>query len=230
MGNYLVIGGSSGIGLSLVNKLAIENHKVIATYKENLFESSFNITYQYYDVNKNSELIDLPEYLNGIVYCPGNIDLKPFNRFSEEDFMHDFQFQVIGALRIIKQVLPLLKKAEESSIVLFSTVAVGIGFPFHTLVSTSKGALEGFSKALAAELAPKVRVNCIAPSLTNTPLASTLLNSEDKINLHGQKNPMKRIGTPEDIANIAYFLLDKQSSWITGQTIHVDGGMSTLKI
>lgn len=230
MGNYLIVGGSSGIGLSIVQKLAADNHQVFATFKENSCLSSLNVKYQYYDALKDVELMELPEYLDGMAFCPGNIDLKPFNRFNEQDFIDDFQFQVIGAIKVIKQVLPLLKKAEQSSIVLFSTIAVDIGFPFHTLVSTSKGALEGLSKSLAAELAPKVRVNCIAPSLTNTPLASNLLNTEDKINMQSQKNPMKRVGAPEDIANIAQFLLSNQSSWLTGQIIHVDGGMSTLKI
>jgi NAD(P)-dependent dehydrogenase (short-subunit alcohol dehydrogenase family) len=123
-------------------------------------------------------------------------------------------------------VLPRLKQAANASIVLFSTVAVPSGLPFHTQVAASKGAIEGLTRALAAEYAPKVRVNCIAPSLTNTPLAASLLNSEQKLEANAQRHPMKRIGTPEDIANMAAFLLSGKSGWITGQIMHVDGGMS----
>jgi NAD(P)-dependent dehydrogenase (short-subunit alcohol dehydrogenase family) len=126
-------------------------------------------------------------------------------------------------------VLPRLKISENASIVLFSTVAVQTGLPFHTQVAASKGALEGLTKALAAEYAPKIRVNCIAPSLTDTPLAASLLNNEQKKEANTLRHPLKRIGTTEDIANMAAFLLSKKASWITGQILHVDGGMSSLK-
>ncbi len=126
-------------------------------------------------------------------------------------------------------ILPRLKKVENSSIVLFSTVAVQTGLPFHTQVAASKGAIEGLTKALAAELAPKVRVNCIAPSLTNTPLAASLLNTDQKVEANAQRHPLKRIGSTEDIANMAMFLLSDKASWITGQILHVDGGMSSIK-
>ncbi|MEP6597760.1 MAG: SDR family oxidoreductase, partial [Ginsengibacter sp.] len=116
-----------------------------------------------------------------------------------------------------------------ASIVLFSTVAVQTGLPFHAQVAASKGALEGLTKALAAEFAPKIRVNCIAPSLTDTPLASSLLNTGQKAEANAQRHPLKRIGTTADIANLAEFILSDKASWITGQIIHVDGGISTLK-
>jgi NAD(P)-dependent dehydrogenase (short-subunit alcohol dehydrogenase family) len=203
---------------------------VYATYNKTESTSSSNIHFQQFDVLSHETLSDLPEVIDGIAYCPGSINLKPFTRFSEEDFIEDYKLQVVGAAKIIKQVLPLLKKSENASIVMFSTIAVGQGFPFHALVSSSKGAVEGLTKALSAELAPKIRVNCIAPSLTNTPLASGLLNTPEKVAAQDQKNPLKRIGRAEDIANAAMFLLSDKSSWISGQIMHIDGGMSSLKI
>lgn len=134
------------------------------------------------------------------LYCPGSIQLKPFARIKAEDFAQDFQLQVIGAIRVIQQVLPILKASPQASIVLFSTVAVQTGFTFHTQVATSKGAIEGLTKALAAELAPKIRVNCIAPSITDTPLAGTLLSTPEKKEANAQRHPLKKIGAPEDIA------------------------------
>ena len=129
-----------------------------------------------------------------------------------------------------KILLPNLKRSSNPSLILFSTVAVQAGFNFHSLVSSSKGAIEGLTKALAAEFAPKIRVNCIAPSITDTPLAASLLNSEEKKLINAQRHPLKKIGTPEDVASLATFLLSENSSWITGQILHVDGGISTLRV
>jgi NAD(P)-dependent dehydrogenase (short-subunit alcohol dehydrogenase family) len=171
----------------------------------------------------------LPEVLTGLVYCPGSLQLRPFDRLKPEDFEADYKLQVIGAVKIIQLVLPRLKKAENAAIVLFSTVAVQTGLPFHTQVAASKGAIEGLTKALAAEFAPKIRVNCIAPSLTNTPLAASLLNTDQKMQVNAQRHPLKRIGTAADIANMAAFLLSENASWITGQIFHVDGGFSSVK-
>ena len=144
--------------------------------------------------------------------------------------MNDFNLQVIGAIKVIQAIMPKLKKAENASIVLFSTVAVQTGFSFHSQVSASKGAIEGLTKALAAEFAPKIRINCIAPSLTDTPLATSLINTEQKAEANAQRHPLKRIGKAEDLANMAEFLLSEKSGWITGQVFHVDGGMSALKV
>jgi NAD(P)-dependent dehydrogenase (short-subunit alcohol dehydrogenase family) len=172
----------------------------------------------------------LPDILDGLVYCPGSITLKPFGRIRPEEFVQDFNLQVVGAVKVIQAVLPRLKSSESASIVLFSTVAVKSGFNFHTMVSASKGAIEGLSVSLAAELAPKIRVNCVAPSLTDTPLAESLLNNEAKREANAQRHPLKRIGNVNDIAEMAGFLISERSGWITGQVFHVDGGISTLKI
>jgi NAD(P)-dependent dehydrogenase (short-subunit alcohol dehydrogenase family) len=155
--------------------------------------------------------------------------LKPFSRFKSEDFIADYQLQVVGAVSVIQSVLPKLKASGKASIVLFSTVAVNTGFNFHSLVASSKGAIQGLTKALAAEFAPTIRVNAIAPSITNTPLASNLLNSEEKITANAQRHPMKAIGEPKDLAEMAAFLLSDSAKWMTGQIIAIDGGMSAIK-
>jgi NAD(P)-dependent dehydrogenase (short-subunit alcohol dehydrogenase family) len=142
----------------------------------------------------------------------------------------DFQKQSLGAIKTLQAAFNSLKNAENASVVLFSTVAVQTGFPFHTLVSSSKGAIEGLTRALAAEWAPKVRVNAIAPSITQTPLAGSLLNSPEKIEANASRHPLKKIGQPHDIAKLAQFLLSEDSSWITGQIHHIDGGISNIKI
>lgn len=227
MKNILIIGGSNGIGKALANMLA-EDHTVIASFFKSETKHP-HIHYFYHNAQESLNLDALPETIDGLAYCVGNISLKPFHRFTEEDYLQDYKTQVIGAVKVIQDILPRLKLSASSSIVLFSTVAVQTGFNFHSLISTSKGAIEGLTKALAAELAPKIRVNCIAPSITQTPLVSSLLNTEEKITANGQRHPLGRIGQAEDVASLAAFLLSDSSSWITGQIIHVDGGISTLK-
>lgn len=232
MQKYLIIGASSGIGKELANVLTLSGHKVYGTYRSKPEESGHPLLELHYlDMNDAGPDFDfLPESLDGLVYCPGNINLKPFHRIKPEEFVEDYHLQVIGAVKAVQAVLPRLKKSGTASIVLFSTVAVQSGFNFHSQVSASKGAIEGLTKALAAEFAPAIRVNCIAPSLTDTPLAEKLLNSEEKKMANAQRHPLKRIGTTEDIAFMAEFLLSERSSWITGQVLHVDGGLSTLKV
>lgn len=232
MQNYLIIGASSGIGQELATQLAEAGDQVIATFhKTETTSENPKIRFHQLDVLEESLSLDfLPDELAGVVYCPGSINLRPFERIKPADFESDYKLQVLGAIKVLQAVLPRLKKSANASVVLFSTVAVQTGLPFHTQVAASKGAIEGLTKALAAEFAPKIRVNCIAPSLTNTRLAASLLNTEQKMEANALRHPLKRIGTPADIANMAAFLLSTKASWITGQILHVDGGMSSLKI
>lgn len=206
-------------------------HQVSATFKNNAPEEySEALTWFRWDAEEEFPTAKLPEKLDGYVYCPGTIHLKPFARADLTDFEKDFKIQVLGVVRSLQASLPSLKKSGKASIVLFSTVAVQTGFPFHSIVSASKGAIEGLARALAAELAPGIRVNVIAPSLTDTPLAAKLLNSEEKRIASAERHPLRRTGLAEDQANAAVFLLSDESSWITGQVMHVDGGLSSLKI
>lgn len=232
MKNYLIIGGSSGIGQQLANQLANAGNQVFATYFQHHQENQpAGAEFHYCNILENELNFDyLPEVLDGLAFCPGSIQLKPFHRIKPEDFLSDYQLQVVGAIKVIQAVLPRLKASEQSSIVLFSTVAVQLGLNFHSLVAASKGALEGLVKALSAEFAPRIRVNAIAPSLTDTPLAATLLNSEDKRAANAQRHPLRKIGTANDIANMAEFLLSDKAGWITGQVFAVDGGMSNIKV
>lgn len=228
MKNVLVVGASSGIGASLTQLLQQEGHNVWGTYRSNEISGG---QFHYLDVLEEELSLDfLPETLDGLVYCPGSINLKPFARIKPSAFEEDYKLQVIGAIKVLQAALKPLKKSGNASVVLFSTVAVQAGFNFHAQVAASKGALEGLTRALAAEFAPKIRVNCIAPSLTDTPLAAKLLNSDEKKAANAQRHPLKKIGTAEDIAQMASFLLSDKSAWISGQIMHVDGGMSNLKI
>ena len=230
MSNYFIVGASSGIGKAIAEDLAKAGHQVYATYNKSQCSDQENLKYYFLDVlSENSDLSFLPEKLDGMAYCPGSIVLKPFHRIKAEDFVNDYQLQTIGAIKTIQAALPKLKDSGNASVVLFSTLAVQTGLNFHSMVASSKGAIEGLSRALAAEFAPSIRVNCIAPSLTDTPLASSLLNTEEKKLANAQRHPLKRIGSAEDISNLACYLLSDKSSWMTGQILHLDGGMSTLK-
>lgn len=221
---YLIVGNTSAVGKEIISQLTEEGHVLITTGREkNQHPDTINFDAQ------SSATLDLDgEALDGLVYLPGTINLKPFNRMSEEDFINDLQVNFLGAVKVIGQVLPQLKKVHHGSIVLFSSVAVAKGLPFHTSVAAAKGALEGFGRSLAAELAPQVRVNIIAPSLTDTPLAAKLLSNDQRKGLANDRHPLKRIGTAKDLASAATFLLSNQSSWITGQVLGVDGGFSSI--
>jgi NAD(P)-dependent dehydrogenase (short-subunit alcohol dehydrogenase family) len=232
MRNYLIIGGSSGIGASIVEKLAGQKDlSISSTYFSKPIEDHLNVKFFHYNAEVDKLAYhDLPDEIHGFVYCPGAIVLRPFKRLSEEGVMDDFRLQVVGAMKAIQAILPNLTASQNASVVLFSTVAVQQGFNFHAQVAMSKGAIEGLTKSLAAEFAPSIRVNCIAPSLTDTPLSERLLNSEEKRKANADRHPMKKIGSASDSAELAIFLLSQKSKWMTGQIIHIDGGISSIKM
>lgn len=226
--NFLIIGGSSGIGLALAKQLIAGGHRVTITSRTPTSLAGANAIV--FDALKDElPISSLGDKLHGVAYCPGSINLKPFHRLTDQDFLEDFQLNVLGGIKAVRAALPLLKNSGDASIVFFSTVAVGQGMSFHASVAASKGAVEGLTRSLAAELAPKIRVNAIAPSLTNTPLASKLLASEDKLKASNERHPLKRVGESNDIASMARFLLTEEGSWISGQVIGVDGGLSALR-
>ncbi len=226
--NIVLIGGSHGIGFEIVSALQKEFTVYVAS-RTNEKLDGLNVNYIAFDATSDSlNEAELPEKIHGFVYCPGSINLKPFKMLSLETFKEDMDLNFFSMVNVVKTIMP--KMEEGSSMVFFSTVAVATGMPFHTSVSASKGAIEGFSKSLAAEYAPKVRVNTIAPSLVDTTLAKRLLNNDKKKELMNNRHPLKRVGTAKDISNLACFLLKDESSWLTGQNIGVDGGISTLNI
>jgi 3-oxoacyl-[acyl-carrier protein] reductase len=229
---YLIVGGSRGIGLSLSKQLAGQGNQVIyASRNKNTELDNQGCQFIPWDaVNEEFPNLENIDMLDGLVYCPGSITLKPFKSLKAEQFITDYQINVIGAVKSIQANLNRLKNGHNPSIVLFSTVAVQVGMPFHSSISAAKAAVEGLCRSLAAELAPAIRVNCVAPSLTQTDLAANLLNSPEKQEAAKNRHPLKNVGSPEDLANMASFLLSSDSKWISGQVFHVDGGLSSLKL
>lgn len=226
--NILLIGGSHGIGNSLVHILH-NNHSVYVASRTTEGLDGLNVTHIQFDATADElDTSILPDEIHGFVYCPGSINLKPFKMMSMDTFEQDMQLNFFSLVRTVQTIIG--KMTEGSSMVFFSTVAVGTGMPFHTSVAAAKGAIEGFAKSMAAEYAPKIRVNVVAPSLVDTPLAGRLLSNDKKVEMMSQRHPLKRVGKAEDIANIASFLLSDNSTWMTGQIVGVDGGMSTLNI
>lgn len=228
--NIILVGGSKGIGLATARMLSnSHNLFIISRTKENL--DDLDVSYQKFDVTRD-EIRDLefPEVIDGLVYFPGSINLRPFHMLKPKIFEEDMNMNFFSLIKIVQHLLPNLKRSENASLVFFSTVAVKVGMPYHTSVAAAKGAIEGFSKALAAELAPMIRVNIIAPSLTNTSLAEKLLSTNEKILKMGERHPLKRIGEAEDIANMVIFLLSEKSNWMTGQILGVDGGLSNINL
>lgn len=230
MKNILLIGGSYGIGYAIAKELQIECKVYIAS---RTFENTDDLNVVHIPFDASTEILDtskLPEVIDGLVYCPGSINLRPFKGIKPETFEADMHINFISMVKVIQTILPNLSTSNQSSIVLFSSVAASMGMPFHTSVAAAKGAIEGFAKALAAEFSPKIRVNVIAPSLTDTPLADKFLNNDAKREKSAERHPLKRFGTADDLAQMATFLLNEKSSWISGQIFHVDGGMSTLLV
>ena len=227
--NILIIGGSSGIGRALVDILSAD-HNIYAACRHTESLAQTGVTTLDFDATTDTlDSSALPEQLDGFVYCPGSINLRPFRGLKPETFAQDFDLNVLGAVKALQSVLPLLQKSPQASLVFFSTVAVSTGMPFHASVAAAKGALEGLTRSLAAEFAPKFRVNCIAPSLTDTPLADKFLNNDAKREKAEERHPLKQVGRAENIAQLAAFLLSENSQWMTGQILHADGGIGDLK-
>lgn len=226
MKNILLIGGSHGIGREIANQLSSTNNVYVASRTAKDL-SDLNVKHIPFDI-----LLDdigdkeLPDEIHGFVFCPGSINLKPFKMLDVQDFEEDMEINFFAMVKVVKTIIGNM--VEGSSMVFFSTVAVSTGMAYHTSISAAKAAIEGFAKALAAEYAPKLRVNVIAPSLVDTSLASRLLSNDKKKEQMSERHPLKRVGNVKDIANMATFLLHSENSWITGQVIGVDGGMSTL--
>jgi NAD(P)-dependent dehydrogenase (short-subunit alcohol dehydrogenase family) len=225
----LLIGGNSGIGLATAQLLQASGYSLVAAARQAAPLVNLGIPVQPFDA-ASPALHDLPPALDGLVYFPGSITLKPFHRVTAEDFIKDFQTNCLGAAAAIQAALPALKAAPSASIVMFSTIAVAQGMAFHASIAAAKGAVEGLTRSLAAELAPKIRVNAIAPSLTDTPLANTLLNSDAKRDAAAKRHPLQQVGKAEDVAKLTAFLLSDDSAFITGQILRPDGGLSSVRV
>lgn len=229
---YVVVGGSSGIGYDITCRLVEKGYGVLVVSRSaDTLSGLSGVTHMALDITRQElDVEQLPASIQGVAYCPGSIRLRPFHRLRESDFLTDWQLNVMGAIKSIQACLPGMKKADTpASIVLFSTVAVATGMPFHASIASAKGALEALTRSLAAEFAPKIRVNAIAPSLTDTPLAKTLLSDDGKRKAAADRHPLKRFGSAGDIAAAAMFLLEDSAAWITGQVLAVDGGMGAVR-
>jgi 3-oxoacyl-[acyl-carrier protein] reductase len=230
--NILIVGASSGVGLTLLNSLVDQGAQVYAACRSTSSEWPAGVIHIPYDVLAEGASIteSLPEQLHGLVYSVGSITLKPFSRLTEDDFITEYRLNVVGAAKTIQQAYRSLRGAKPSSIVLISSVAARAGMSYHASIAAAKSGVEGLALSLAAEFASQeIRVNVVAPSLTDTPLAASLLSSSEKREASAKRHPLGRIGTPEDISSAISFLLSDESSWISGQVLGVDGGMSTLK-
>jgi len=223
-----IIGGTSGIGRATVAQLQADGHFVHAACRSPEKLADLGLVAQPFDAAAPGPLT-WPERLDGFVYFPGSIALKPFHRLTAEDFQRDLQVNLFGAIAALQSALPALKASGNASVVLFSTVAVAQGMPMHASISAAKGALEGLAKSLAAEWAPAIRVNVIAPSLTDTPLAGALLNSDLKKESAAKRHPLQQVGRSEDMAALVTHLLSGHARFMTGQVLHVDGGLSSVR-
>jgi NAD(P)-dependent dehydrogenase (short-subunit alcohol dehydrogenase family) len=223
-----IIGGTSGIGRATVAQLQADGHAVHAACRSPEKLADLDIVAQPFDAAAPGPLT-WPERLDGFVYFPGTIVLKPFHRLTAEDFQREMQVNLFGAVAALQSALPALKASGNASVVLFSTVAVAQGMPMHASIAAAKGAVEALAKSLAAEWAPAIRVNVIAPSLTDTPLAGALLNSDLKKEAAAKRHPLQQVGRSEDIAALVAHLLSGHSRFMTGQVLHVDGGLSSVR-
>lgn len=227
MGNkYLIVGANSTIAKHLIDRLSKEGHECVL-FSRTPIESH----HPSYEISLLEDDIAFPSIegaLHGIVYFPGTITLNSFENLKPEQFVKDFEINVLGAVKVLKQYLGQLKESNAGSIVMLSSVAARVGMTMHSSISTAKAGVEGFVRALSAELAPKIRVNAVSPSLTETELSKSLLDSDTKKEKSKSRHPMKRYGTPQDIANAIHYFLSDESSWVTGQILGVDGGLSSI--
>ena len=224
---YLFAGASSAIAIHTAKELKAQGHRVIG-----ISTKTENQGYDHFITVSNYQFGSFPaidEPIDALVYFPGTIQLKPFHRLSEQDFTNDYQINSLGAVAFVQAYLAKLKQSNAGSIVFISSVAARTGMPFHASIAMAKGAIESLTLSLAAELAPGIRVNCIAPSLTNTPLSDKFINTPEKIEASQKRNPMHKIGSTEDIAQAIMYLSSPGAAWITGQVLAVDGGMGVLK-
>lgn len=229
MKQMALVGGAHGIGRELLLRWLSEGHRVWVATREPEALRSLGCECQYFDATQPVDLV-WPERLDAMVYCPGTITLKPFSRCTTEDFLRDFQINVLGAVATLQSALPALKQSPSAGVVLFSTIAVAQGMAFHASVAAAKGAVEGLARSLAAEWAPRIRVNVVAPSLTRTHLAEPLLNTEAKAQAAAQRHPLQQVGNPADVAQLVDFLLSDAARFITGQVLRPDGGLSSLRL
>ena len=225
--NYIVFGGSRGIGSAVVESLVLQGHAVWSVSRNGQAPSGAHPIA--WDAISDEPILDLPSEIHGVVYAPGSINLKPFRGLKLEEFRADFELNAMGAVKALQACLPAMKSAGKASVVLFSTVAVQSGMSFHASIAMAKGAIEGLTRSLAAEWAPQIRVNAIAPSLVNTDLAARLLSTPEKVEASGKRHPLQRVGEPQDIAAAVEFLLGASSDWMTGQILAIDGGMGSLR-
>jgi 3-oxoacyl-[acyl-carrier protein] reductase len=233
-GNYVVAGGTKGIGLALVNRLRATAARV-DVYSRGIDELTVDDVVRHYTCDFSDPaaiMTDLPDQIHGVAYCPGSINLRSFKSLKLSDFATDMQVNFYGAIQFLQQCYPALNRDTDGppkSAVLFSTVAVGQGLPMHASIAAAKAAVEGLMRSLAAEWSPRIRVNCLAPALTETPLAAKFFSTPAAREALSARYPLGRTGQAEDLAALAAFLLSTDAGWITGQTIGVDGGMSTLR-
>ena len=233
----LIFGGTGAIGFSIAKKMNEEDYSpvIISRNKEDLINKAeiIGCEYETCDVLDSDQIEKVSKKYNdevvGLAYCVGSINLKPLKMSKDDDFIDSFKINTLGAINVIKSNLASLTK-NNGSILLFSTVAVQQGFANHSIVSSAKGAIEGLTHSLAAEFAPKVRVNCIAPSLTDSKMSQKMLSNETIRKAIENMHPIPKIGAGQDFADFSSFLLSKKNNWITGQIFHIDGGRSTLRI
>ncbi|SNR73458.1 NAD(P)-dependent dehydrogenase, short-chain alcohol dehydrogenase family [Lutibacter agarilyticus] len=226
MKTIVIIGGSKGIGKA-ISQLELTNNKVINISRSDPEFYHQNLTHYNCDILID-ELPDL-ETIDTLIYCPGSINLKPFNRLNLEDFKNDYEINFLGAVKAIQKYLPLLKESAKPSVLLFSTVASKLGMPFHASIASAKAAVEGLVKSLAAEFSPTIRVNAIAPTVTNTTLASKLLRNDRLKDQMIERHPLKKYLQPEEIAEMASFLISEKAGSMSGQIIEMDCGITTIK-